>query len=482
MAGYFFAQEIWPQHFLVIRLLLTTLNNHYMKRNQIYLLCIVLFMAVSAFTVYRYQHKQTVLEETVYTIIPRKEGDTSNKEWKEIKTKAEGYQLAIQNNPTDYKSLNGLTSLFIQEARNTGNYAYYDIAAMKTANDVLKMDSTNFEALVFKSLIYLSQHHFADGLAAAQKAKQVNPYNAYVYGLMVDGYVEMGHYDSAIQCADQMVTIRPDLSSYSRLSYLREIHGDYTGAIQAMKMAVEAGGPGDENTEWARVQMAQLLEKTGDYKNAEQLYLISLQVRKNYPFALCGLGRVAMAAMDYKKAISYFEKADLFVIDNGIKTELATAYRMAGDGAKALELYEENIEALSADAKAGMDNENMGHYADRELAYAYVETGDYDKALEHSLLEYNRRPGNIDVNETLAWLYYKKGDIKNAYQYMQSALKTNSKNPVLLSRAALIYYKAGDTAKANSMFNASSLFTAKLDMALSNEAKQVFQQQTSKSL
>jgi tetratricopeptide (TPR) repeat protein len=90
------------------------------------------------------------------------------------------------------------------------------------------------------------------------------------------------------------------------------------------------------------------------------------------------------------------------------------------------------------------------------------------------LLEYNRRPDNIDVNETLAWVYYKKGDIPNAYQYMQTALKTNSKNPVLLSRAALIYFKAGDTANANTMFNASNMYTAKLDIALNNEANRIF--------
>ena len=69
---------------------------------------------------------------------------------------------------------------------------------MKYINDVLNLDSLNFNGLVFKSLIYMSQHHFADGLVIAHKAQQVNPYNAYVYGLLVDGNVEMGNYDSAV--------------------------------------------------------------------------------------------------------------------------------------------------------------------------------------------------------------------------------------------------------------------------------------------
>ena len=52
-----------------------------------------------------------------------------------------------------------------------------------------------------------------------------------------------------------MVDIRPDIRSYSRVSYLREIYGDYPGAIEAMKMAVDAGVAGDEATEWARIQL-----------------------------------------------------------------------------------------------------------------------------------------------------------------------------------------------------------------------------------
>jgi hypothetical protein len=54
---------------------------------------------------------------------------------------------------------------------------------------------------------------------------------------LVDGNVEMGNYATAIEEADKMISIRPDIRSYSRASYLREIHGDYPGAIDAMKLA-----------------------------------------------------------------------------------------------------------------------------------------------------------------------------------------------------------------------------------------------------
>ena len=125
--------------------------------------------------------------------------------------------------------------------------------------------------------------------------------------MLVDGNVEMGYYDSAVANSDRMVSIRPDLRSYSRISYLREIYGDYPGAITAMKMAVDAGGPGDESTEWCRVQLGNLYEKTGDLKNAEMHYTIALQERPGYPYALAGLGRIAMANKDAKGAIANAE-------------------------------------------------------------------------------------------------------------------------------------------------------------------------------
>jgi tetratricopeptide (TPR) repeat protein len=421
-----------------------------MKKSKVYLLLIILFLVLTAGIIVKYQYgqKQEAIKE--YGLLPRKSNGTE-KEWKSTTEKFEALKAAIAKDPNDAKSALAIAAMFIQEARISGNYAYYDMAAMKTVNNVLAMDPNNFEALVYKSLIYYSQHHFADGLATAEKAKNINPYNAYVYGLMVDGNVEMGNYDSAIANSDRMVAIRPDLTSYSRISYIREIFGDYTGAIQAMKMAVEAGGPGDEYTEWSRVQLGSLLEKTGDYKNAAQLYRISLNLRPGYPFALGGLGRIQMANKNYDSAIFYFKNASNAIDDYSIKEALATAYKLAGKKSEAEKLSAEIINELSANAKAGNTDENIGHYADRELAYAYLNSNDKDKALEHALMEYNRRPGNIDVNETVAWVYYNRGEIDKAIPFIQSALKTHSKNPVLLNRAALIYYKAGNKDMAKTL-------------------------------
>ncbi|MDP9041009.1 MAG: hypothetical protein M3N30_03445, partial [Bacteroidota bacterium] len=209
-----------------------------MKKNNGYAVLMVAFLAIAVFTWLIYYSRENKLDD----LLERNPGFSTTNEWVLMRDYASALRNKIEKNPSDVKSILALTTLFIQEARITGNYVYYDKAALKCVNRVLKADSLNFEALTYKSLIYLSQHHFADGLALAEKAQKLNPFNAFIYGLLVDGNVEMGHYDSALANADRMESVRPDIRSYSRISYLREIYGDYPGAIEAMKMAVNAGG------------------------------------------------------------------------------------------------------------------------------------------------------------------------------------------------------------------------------------------------
>ena len=442
-----------------------------MKKRYGYGLLLVAFAAIAIFILLGYQAR----ENKVDNLLERNNSSAASNEWILMRDYASSLKNKIEKNPEDIKSILALTTLFIQEARITGNYVYYDKAALKCVNRVLKLDSLNFEALTFKSLIYLSQHHFADGLSIAEKAQKLNPFNAFIYGLMVDGNVEMGYYDSAIANADRMESVRPDIRSYARISYLREIHGDYPGAIEAMHMAVNAGGQGDETTEWARIQLGRLYENTGDLKNAKMHYTIALTERPGYPFALAGLGRMAVAEKDYRAAMSLYKKADSMINDFSIREEWADVYVLAGQKASADSLMDVVISKLNENEQSGQKDVNIGHYADRELAYAYLKVNKYDQALEHALLEYNRRPDNIDVNETVAWVYYCKKQYAEALPYLRTALRTHSENPVLLYRAGLIYAKAGKQYEVKAILKKALSTDSNIAMLLKKEGLDTWQ-------
>ncbi|MEJ7679229.1 MAG: tetratricopeptide repeat protein [Segetibacter sp.] len=444
-----------------------------MTKKIIYPAMLLLFAVAIVFIFVNFRKKEK--QATSYELKERNGQLAKSNEYIMTRASADRLKLAIEENPDDKKSQLGLATLYIQEGRITGDHMYYDGAAMQQVNNVLKNDPNNFEALTYKTLIYLSQHHFADGLEVAEKAKAINPYNAFIYGLLVDANVEMGNYTKAVANSDSMVSIRPDIRSYSRISYLREIYGDYPGAIDAMDRAVEAGLPGDEGTEWARVQLGHLYENTGDLKSAEMHYTIALDERPGYAYALAGMAHIATANKEYAKAIQYYLKADSLVSDYAFKEELVDVYRLAGQNDKAAALAQSVIANMNKDSKTALSDENIGHYTDRELAYAYLKINDNDNALTHALAEYNRRPNNIDVNETVAWVYYKQNKADKAAPYIKEALKTNCKNPVLLCHAGLIYAKAGEKVKAKSFLQQALKVNPNISDELKKESVQVMQ-------
>ena len=145
-----------------------------MKKRFLYSFLLVLFVAASAFMLTRI--KKTGKNETAYSsLLPRKSSLAYAAEWAVVKNNVDVLIRKIDINPSDIKSLLALTAQYIQEGRNTGNFNYYNEAALKCINAVLEKDAKSFEALTFKATILLSQHRFAEGLAIARQVQQLYP-------------------------------------------------------------------------------------------------------------------------------------------------------------------------------------------------------------------------------------------------------------------------------------------------------------------
>ncbi|TLM90503.1 tetratricopeptide repeat protein [Hymenobacter jeollabukensis] len=371
-------------------------------------------------------------------------------EWLNTKQAVAGLQEKLRRNPDDYEARLQLAQAYVQESRVTGDHTYYDAAALKLVDEVLLKRPDDFEALCTKAVISLSQHHFGQGLTLAERAAELNPYNGFVQGLLCDAHVELGHYPEAIKAADRMNELRPDLRAYSRVSYLREIHGDVNGAKEAMDLAVRAGVTGLEQTEWCRVMLGRLYENSGQLAPAEAAYRQALQTRPGYAYAQAGLARVARTRGDYHTAIRLLKQARAQVRDFAFDDELTDLYRLNNQPTQADASAQNVIKQLQAHANTNDQEDGQGHYTDRELAYAYLKAGDLDQALKHAQTEYERRPANIDVCETMAWVHYKRNEYAEARKYMTQALRTNCRNPQLLYRAGCIALRNGEVAQGES--------------------------------
>lgn len=402
-----------------------------MKRTYIY---IILVAAFAAFT-FLIVHDQK--PELKYSLQMRQGQLAAAAEWSDVKAAIENLISNVESNPSDMRSKVALGMAYIQEGRITGNHSYYDAVALELFGTVLKKEPQNFEALVGKATILLSQHHFNEAIPVAIEAGKINPHSSASYGLLTDAYVETGQYDKAIEMADKMTSIRPDIRSYSRISYLREIFGKNIGAINAMKLAVEAGYPGAEQTEWSRHQLGRLYENDSDLLNAERCYDESIYFRPSFAWSYAGKARIAKAKGNYEEAIKLVKQAQVLLNDYSFQRELTEIYRITNQP----ELASQSA-LLAIEILAGMEGdeseEHHGHYADLELCYAYLDSYDYWKAYEHAQTEYNRRPQNIEVNMAIAWVNYKLGRYEPANTHLDVALKTNSKNPEMLYKAGLI--------------------------------------------
>jgi len=418
---------------------------NFIKKNFYLISFAILLLFVSTIVIFRPE------EPAVPPLKDRVGGTALGAEWMNTKQAIDGLIETVRKNPKDLKSKVQLAQGYIQEGRITGDYNYYDVAALKLLDDVLENDPNNFEALCSKATVLLNQHHFQQGLDVGLKAQQLNPHASFVYGILTDANVELGRYDDAVKMGDSMCAIRPDLRSYSRISYLREIYGDYPGAKDGMKMAVKAGVTGMEQTEWCRVYLGKLYEQTGNIDTAEMIYQAASMARPNYAYALAGLGRIARAKKNYAEAMKYFEQAQSLIKDYAFGDELIDLYRLQGDEKKSDSMAKAVINTLIVNSNTNDQNPEAGHYSDKELAYLYLKLNDKDNALKHAKLEYDRRPNNIDVNEMMAWVHYKRGEYADAVPFIEKSLITGSRNSELLCRAGIIYCKANKAEKGSAL-------------------------------
>ncbi|WP_157975926.1 tetratricopeptide repeat protein [Lewinella sp. IMCC34191] len=364
-------------------------------------------------------------------LLPRPKALQSAAEWENTQN---GYsKMAAELRLEDEQAIEPritLAKIFVNEARVTGEHGHYYPAALAMLNEALELNhagprnpNLEFDAMATKAGVLLSQHEFAAALRTAKEAAAINPYIAQVYGAIVDANVELGNYAEAIAAADKMNEIRPDLRSYSRVSYLREIHGDTEGAIEAMERAVRAGAPGYESTAWAQLTLAGLYERYGTTEQAFETYDRILKERPNYPFAIAAKAKLAMDAGDLERAEQLLDEATSIIPEVGYYIQLADLYKLQGRN--------EEMKATEREIMAMLqDDVDSGHRMDMEYAALYLDHfEDPSEALRYMESEYAARPANIDVNRMLANIYLDMGDTAKAQEHFIKATATESKHP-----------------------------------------------------
>ena len=160
-----------------------------------------------------------------------------------------------KESPDRSEGYNQLAAAYMQKARETADFdlnAKADDAITRS----LEVEPDNYDALKLRAKLQFTYHRFGEALETARRAQTVRTDDHDVWGQITDALVELGDYEGAVKAAQTMVDLRPDSSSYARVSYLRSLHGDAAGAIQAMTLAAQAANPNDpEGIAWCHVQL-----------------------------------------------------------------------------------------------------------------------------------------------------------------------------------------------------------------------------------
>ncbi|HXC69320.1 MAG TPA: tetratricopeptide repeat protein [Pyrinomonadaceae bacterium] len=333
----------------------------------------------------------------------------------------------VEKMPNSADGYNQLAAAYMQKARETA-----DFDLNKNADDAitrsLAVEPDNYDALKLRAKLQLTYHRFSDALDTARKAQAVRTDDHDVWGQITDALVELGDYAGAVNAAQKMVDLRPDSSSYARVSYLRSLHGDTQGAIQAMVAAVKSANPNDaEAVAWCHVQLGNELITAGKSEAGEREFDEALRIFPDHPLALRAKAQARKEAGDVESAIKISEREGASA---DAAQMLGDLYTLQGRKDDALKQYEK-FETLE------------GENAVRERSWRHMINYwlDHDRNLEQALTlasrEYENRK-DIFTCDSLAWALFKNGRIGDAKKLMAEALRTGTKDPRLTRHAGII--------------------------------------------
>ena len=320
-----------------------------------------------------------------------------------------GLQARVKLYPNDYATYDGLGAAYLQKGRETADAQYYDLAeiALRKSLDLLSNDPAAAPAMTNMAVACMFAHRFQDALKWAEDAVAQGSGDPSPWAIVGDALADMGDYAgsaeaySKLQSAEGSEGERLAISYQhdSRVSSLRMIAGDTTGALglmrSALKTSLESHMPA-ENIAWSDYQLGEELFQTGDIAGAEGADLAALQKYPGYYRALAGLGKVRVSQERYAEAIELYQKAFATVPYPEFAAALGDIYQKTGDAAQAKKQYD-TVEFIGFLSQANQEIHN------RDLALFYA---DHDLKLGESL-ELARKEFEVRADvytwDVLAW-------------------------------------------------------------------------------
>jgi cytochrome c-type biogenesis protein CcmH/NrfG len=343
-------------------------------------------------------------------------------------------QVTVRAHPGNSDEYVLLADAYMQKVRETGDAGFYRRAegVLAIAHRLAPRDSAVYTGL---GTLALARHDFRAGLANGLRAHRLAPDLVRPLGVIVDAQVELGRYGDAGRTLQRMIDEKPNLASYARVSYFRELHGDLTGAARAMQLAVDAGGAAPENVAYVQTLLGQLELVRGHLAAASRAYRLALYRFPAYAAAEAGLARVDLArgrrALGIRRLRDVVNRLPLpeYVIALG-DAELA-----AGRGARA----REDFALVRAEQRLLAAN---GVNTDTEIAVFEADHGSPSRAVALARRAWASAP-SVRSADALGWALTAAGRPTAGVVWARRALRLGSRDPLFLYHAGMAARAAG---------------------------------------
>jgi tetratricopeptide (TPR) repeat protein len=353
--------------------------------------------------------------------------------------KIEAFQAQIRQSPSDPQGYADLGGAYLTRYGETENPAFYPKArqAFETA---LRLGPNDFSALSGMAQLELSQHHFRRGLALAERARQINPSTVQVDGMIADAQLELGRYGAAADTLTRYVSRRPELGSYARISYFRELHGDIGGAVAAMRLAAAASGDRSADSVFATTLIGKLRADQGDYAAAEATFRRVLALDPGNPDARLGLAGIAAGNGNTEAALELYRAVQRSIAAPDHAMLLGEAEQAAGNRAAAAGAYQE--------ARAAFEREEaVGTNTSTERAVFEADHGDPATAVAHGRRAWRLTP-SVRAADAYSWALSAAGEHRAALRLSDLAMRLGSRDPAFLYHAGIVAFRAGQSDRA----------------------------------
>lgn len=345
-------------------------------------------------------------------------------------------QQRLEQVPDDGTSLAALGSAYVAEAARTGDPSLYPLAEESIDRSLNVQPQRNLDGSIAMSSLAAARHDFVLALEWADKALVINPKNTTALGAKGDAQLELGRYDVAFATFQKMINLRPDLPSYSRISYARELQGDAEGAVEAMEAAESSAGSVPDAA-FAAFQLGQLEWNRGNAELAIGHFQRADQLDPEAVRSKAALARAAFFNGDTKGAIEQY----LAVIQRQplpqYIAELADIYTVTDQPKEA----SRQLDLLDAQRRLF---EAAGVSVDADIAVINADNGmDLDASLDSMKKEWKVRK-SVFVADALSWLLHENGRDQEALKYSDEANRLGTRNALFFYHRSEIHRALGE--------------------------------------